>query len=83
MVIARSSTHGHRPSCAGGRAGRRLERPHRRRPRKSVTVEGGRVFFSRRTPQQVKSRRVADWLAGAATLLAVVSWGVLISLLGN
>ena len=83
MVIVRSGTQGHRRSCAGGRMGRRRERSHRRRPRKPITVESGRVFFSGPTPQQVRSPRAVDWLAGAATLLALIFWGALISLLAN
>jgi hypothetical protein len=31
----------------------------------------------------MRRSKLADWFAGAATLLAVASWGVLISLLGR
>jgi hypothetical protein len=31
----------------------------------------------------MKRPRVGDWLAGAATLLAIASWGVLAAVLGG
>jgi hypothetical protein len=39
------------------------------------------LFFALRT-QQVRRPRPADWLGAAATLLGVLSWGVLAALLG-
>jgi len=83
MVMVTRSTHGRRAACAGCRAGRRRERSSRQRSRKSVRLEGGRVFFSGRIPQHMERSRAVDWLAGVAMLLAAASWGVLVSLLGS
>ncbi len=83
MVTARKSPHGRRSSRTGCRAWARVERSHRPRSRKPVPGEGGRVFFSGRISQHMESRGVVDWLAGVALLLAVASWGMLISLLGS
>jgi hypothetical protein len=83
MAIVTRSTSRSRPCCAGYRAGGRVARSNRRRSRRAVTVEGSRLFFSGRIAQQVESPSAVDWLTGAAMLLAAVSWGVLVSLLGS
>lgn len=83
MAIATRSTGGCRSSCAGCRATGRVARSNRRRSRRAVIVEGGRVFFSGRIPRQMESPQAVDWLAGVAMLLAAASWGVLMSLLGS
>lgn len=41
-----------------------------------------RPLFFALSAQQVESPRSTDWLGAAATLLGVVSWGVLAALLG-
>jgi len=82
MIIVGENTHRGR-ACRVGCRVRRSRRPHRQQPRTRVTSEGGRVFFSSRTPQQMERPRLMDWLAGVAMLLAAASWGILASLLGS
>jgi hypothetical protein len=48
-----------------------------------VAPRTARIFFSCAGTQQVKRPRAGDWLAGAAMLLAIVSWGVLAAVLGG
>ena len=82
-MVSEREIHSQRRSCARRRAGRTIDRSHRGRPRTRVFAESGRIFFSASSPQHMRRSKLADWLAGAATLLAVASWGVLISLLGR
>ena len=83
MIVTTRRTHDHRTSRAGCRADRSVERSHRRRSREPVTVQGGRVFFSGRISQHMKTPRLVDWLAAAAMVLAVAAWGTLMSLLAS
>jgi hypothetical protein len=83
MSMTTSRTRGHRTCRTGCRARRGVERSHRSRSREPVTVQGGRVFFSGRIPQHMKTHRLVDWLAAAAMVLAVACWGTLLSLLGS
>ena len=84
MIITRSNARGHRTSRSGCRTNGSVERSHRLRSREPVVrARGGRVFFCGRISQHMKTSRLADWLAAGAMVLAVVSWGMLVSLLGN
>ncbi len=42
-----------------------------------------RVFLGRSTQHLSRCSSAADWLAAAAMLAGIVSWGVLLSLLGS
>jgi hypothetical protein len=83
MIITTRTIRGHRTSRAGCRAGASVERCHRPRSRERITVQGGRVFFSGRISQHMKTSCLVDWLAAGAMVLAVAAWGILVSLLGS
>jgi hypothetical protein len=61
----------------------------RRRGRRRTWVgargrsSGDRPLFLALRAQHMRRARPADWLAAAATLLAVLSWGVLAALIGT
>lgn len=70
---------------SSGRGGRRGTRS-RAIVRGAAGVRGRsrRRFFSRRLAQQVERYSwLQDWLGGAAMLLGVVSWGLLLALLAT
>ena len=83
MIITRTGVHGHRTSRARCQASGSVRRSHRGRSRERVPVQGGRLFFSGRISQHMKTRHHADWLAAGVTVLAAASWGMLLSLLGS
>jgi len=83
MVSANPSSNRRGTHPLGRRAGRPGERTHRRRVRTPVTPRAARIFFSCASTQQMKRPGAGDWLAGAAMLLAVAAWGVLVVVLGG
>jgi len=83
MISTGRRARDHRISRGGCRAISEAGRTRRRRSREPVTAEGGRVVFSGRITQHMKTGRHGDWLAAGATVLAAASWGILLSLLGG
>lgn len=67
-------------SCHGGR---RVDRSHRRRARRSVSPQPSRLFFSLTATQHMKRPPASDWIAGAVLLLTCASWGLLAALLAQ
>jgi hypothetical protein len=83
-MITTRRERGHRMARAGCRAGGSIRHSHRERPREHVSPPGGRLFFSGQISQHMRTgHRLADWLAAGAMVLAVASWGMLVSLLGS
>jgi hypothetical protein len=81
MVSVNRSAKGCSTRVIGCRGGRPEARSHGRRARTPVAPRAAPIFFSclstQQVKRQVKNPRPGDWLAGAAMLLAVASWGVL------
>lgn len=76
MFVAVKKTRRRIHRAATPPPGRQADRLYRARP-------GRRVFLRRSTRHLKRRSRAADWLGAAAMLAGVVSWAVLLSLLGG
>lgn len=87
-MLARRKRSAHRKRARAGRD-HVLSRGHTQCLRRSSrgARSPGRVrisFFSARTPQHVKMTSALEpWLGGGAMLAGLVSWGVVLGLLGS
>ena len=83
MVSLNHSARGCLTRPGGRRSIRSGARGHGRRMQASAAPRPAGIFFSCVSTQQMKRPRTGDWIAGAATLLAIASWGMLAAVLGG